>query len=193
MLNRNLLMTLDDCLYCTDCALHKTRRQVVVGDGPHDAQVVFIGEAPGADEDRLGRPFVGQAGQKLDAALQYAGYSREQVYITNLVKCRPPRNRKPVANEIMTCWHWLQAEVAIINPKVVVVMGAIAASCFGMKGAMKDIHGSTQHIDGRVYYFIYHPAATLYAPGLTTVVNNSLLMLNKLLNPRPAMQLTVFD
>lgn len=115
------------CLECERCRLSSTRTQVVFGEGNLHAPVVFIGEGPGADEDRLGRPFVGRAGQLLEKGLRALGWDRNDVYIANVVKCRPPGNRVPEAEEADACLPWLRNQIALIRPKIIVCLGATAA------------------------------------------------------------------
>ena len=108
---------------CQDCELAKQRTKVVPGEGPEDADLLFIGEAPGWNEDQQGRPFVGAAGEFLDQLLASIGLSREQVYIANVIKCRPPQNRDPLPAEIRACSKWLDRQVEIIQPKIIVTLG----------------------------------------------------------------------
>ena len=152
---------------CRDCRLCEGRTRVVHGTGSHRAKVVFIGEAPGKEEDLRGEPFVGRAGKVLDAALVDAGVSRDDVYITNLVKCRPPGNRRPRKDEVESCRKHLVREMNGLRPSIVCVLGRTAASdLFGVRGSMAEAVGKdrelvvgTQRLRGVVNY---HPAACLY-------------------------------
>lgn len=156
---------------CRGCELWKRRKNAVPGEGNLDAAVMFIGEAPGHWEDVKGRPFVGSAGKLLDEMLTRAGFSRSEVYITNVVKCRPPENRDPLPSEIKTCTPYLDRQTKIIEPKFIVTLGRHAASHILPKTGFET--GSITKIHGRVYeanllgfkVFIipmYHPAAALY-------------------------------
>lgn len=112
---------------CTRCALHTTRTQTVFGVGNRQAEWLVVGEAPGAEEDRRGEPFVGRAGQLLNAMLRAIGLAREQVFIANVLKCRPPNNRDPLAGEVSECWPFLEQQIALLKPKIMLVVGRIAA------------------------------------------------------------------
>jgi len=156
---------------CRKCGLWRQRKNAVPGEGNLNAAVMFIGEAPGYWEDVKGRPFAGAAGKLLDDILSKAGFSRDEVYITNVVKCRPPENRDPLPSEIKTCTPYLDRQIKIIEPKFVVTLGRHAASYILPKSGLET--GSITEIHGRVYeanllgfkVFIipmYHPAAALY-------------------------------
>lgn len=152
---------------CTLCRLSRTRSNVVPGKGPTTASVVFIGEAPGRDEDARGEPFVGRAGKVLDRAFADLGVSREDVFITNMVKCRPPDNRRPRRDEIDACAEHLGAELAAVRPKVVCLLGLTAArGLLRIDSDMSDIEASGHEIDlcGEQVTCVvgYHPAACLY-------------------------------
>jgi uracil-DNA glycosylase len=137
----------------------ETATRMVPGEGSPDAEVMFVGEAPGAQEDRLGRPFVGRAGMLLDELLGAAGLDRDAVWITNVVKARPPRNRDPRAGEVAHCMPWLEAEVALIRPRVIVPLGRHALRHFAPDARIADVHGRL--LDGRLFP-LYHPAAAMY-------------------------------
>ncbi|MBN1152465.1 MAG: uracil-DNA glycosylase, partial [Dehalococcoidia bacterium] len=126
---------------CHECGLAQQRTQVVPGEGAEDAKIVFIGEAPGYHEDRLGRPFVGPAGAFLDELLALAGLSRESVYIANVIKCRPPGNRDPLPGEMLACKPWLDRQLAIIKPKVVVTLGRFSLARYLPNEAIGKVHG----------------------------------------------------
>jgi uracil-DNA glycosylase family 4 len=153
---------------CKRCRLHKSRSKVVFGVGPADAKIVLVGEAPGFMEDKSGFPFVGAAGKNLDMLLQTAGLKRENVYITNVVLCRPPDNRAPLDDEIETCTtNYLQKQLAIIKPKFVIAMGRTAARALsGRSVVMEKEHGGLldcTYAGVKFRLFItYHPAAALY-------------------------------
>lgn len=151
-----------ECLTCRKCPLCQTRTNVVFGVGPVDTGVLFIGEGPGHHEDLLGEPFVGAAGQLLDRMLSIIGLGRHNCYIANIVKCRPPQNRDPLAVEQDACYPWLQQQIQAINPKIIICLGRIAAS----KMIREDFritkeHGTWTDIGGIAYTAIYHPSALL--------------------------------
>lgn len=155
---------------CTRCDLCKTRKNAVPGIGDARATVVFVGEAPGRNEDLRGRPFVGQAGRILTRALEEAGVSRESVYITNTVKCRPPKNRVPREAERRACRAYLDLEMQIIKPRVVCVMGNTAyGSLLGGTG-ITEKRGVPVERDGVVYFPTIHPAAVIYNSSLADVL-----------------------
>ncbi len=148
---------------CTLCPLHLHRKLAVPGEGPADAEVMFIGEAPGYHEDQQGRPFVGPAGRFLNELLARAGLRREQVFITNVVKCRPPNNRDPAPNEIRTCTStWLQKQIEAINPRVIITLGRYSMALFLPNQSITRVHGQPQRVDGRVIVPMFHPAAALH-------------------------------
>jgi DNA polymerase len=169
---------------CRRCKLHLMRKNTVFGEGNPDADVMVIGEAPGAQEDIQGRPFVGEAGQLLTRMLKSIDVSRETVYITNVVKCRPENNRNPYQNEIDACNMYLRLQIRIINPKILLCMGNFAA-----KTLLKTTHGITK-LRGRFFKYnnsikllpTYHPAALLYHPDLKKDAWYDLQMLQKELN-----------
>ncbi len=148
---------------CKACPLHETRINPVPGEGSLDTPIIFVGEGPGEEEDRTGRPFVGKAGQMLNKLLKEVGLSRDKVYITNVVKCRPPGNRVPTNQEMAACSHFLMAQIQIINPKVIVALGSTALSFFlekkvsitRMRGKLIDWLG------GKVIFPTFHPSYLL--------------------------------
>ena len=138
------------------------------------ADIIFIGEAPGKNEDLLGKPFVGIAGKKLDAALENSGLTRNEVYITNIVKCRPPKNRAPTENEIVMCHDYLENELSIINPKIICLLGNTTfSSILGGKEISKN-HGKIVSKNNRTYFITFHPAATIYNQKLGEVFKNDI-------------------
>lgn len=148
---------------CTKCPLSGSRTRTVPGDGSSKARIVLVGEAPGRDEDREGRPFVGAAGRILDRALLSAGMRRSDVYITNTVKCRPPGNRRPSPDETGACGAFLTAQVETIGPRVVVAMGQTAVrALLGPGNALSKVRGRWRRRDGVPVLVTYHPAAVLY-------------------------------
>ncbi len=147
---------------CTDCPLHRLRQQAVPGEGPSDAELMFIGEAPGAEEDRLGRPFVGRSGRLLTEMLSEIGLSRGDVFITSVLKCRPPHNRTPTTNEIHACRHHLEHQMAVISPRIVVLLGSVSLTAMIGPWKITEAHGRFYEAsDGRTFFMTFHPAAAL--------------------------------
>lgn len=155
---------------CTLCALSATRTMAVPGEGPLDAEVMFIGEAPGQNEDRQGRPFVGAAGQFLGELLGAASLTREQVYICNVLKCRPPQNRDPLPLEIDACGDYLDEQIALIDPLVIVTLGRFSMAKFFPGQSISRIHGQPRLSAGQFYVPMYHPAAALHQQNLREVM-----------------------
>ena len=152
----------NNVISCQKCNLHQTRTNAVPGKGAKNANIMFIGEAPGRSEDARGEPFVGAAGTKLTAALHNAGLDRSSVYITNVVKCRPPDNRVPSTQERQMCLEYLREEIRIINPKIICILGNTAfGSILGGTEITKH-RGKVAEMGGRLYYITIHPAATIY-------------------------------
>lgn len=155
----------DECLKCQKCALCETRTNVVFGVGPEDAKVMFIGEGPGENEDLQGEPFVGRAGKLLDDMLELIDLDRTKVYIANMVKCRPPKNRDPLPEEQAACADWLSRQLELIDPKLIVCLGRISAMRFIRSDfKISREHGQWFEKDGRKVMAIYHPAALLRDP-----------------------------
>ena len=155
---------------CTKCDLCKGAKNGVPGEGSPEAEVMFIGEAPGFHEDRQGRPFVGPAGQFLNELLTSVGLDRSTVFITNVVKHRPPENRDPLPNEIAACSDYLTRQIAAINPKVIVTLGRFSMARFFPGAKISAIHGKAKLIDGRIVVAMYHPAAALHQQTLRQTV-----------------------
>ena len=150
---------------CTRCALHKSRTQTVFGVGNKDADWLIIGEAPGAEEDRRGEPFVGRAGQLLDEMLRAAGQAREQVFIANILKCRPPNNRDPEPGEAAACRHYLDRQIELINPKIILAVGRIAAQqLLGTDSPVGQLRGRLHYLGDIPLVVTYHPAYLLRSP-----------------------------
>ncbi len=146
---------------CTDCPLHGSRTNAVPGEGPADAEILFIGEGPGFHEDRQGRPFVGPAGNFLEELLQSIGMSRDQVYIANMVKCRPPNNRDPAPSEISACSKYLDRQIELINPLLIVTLGRFSMARFLPGQSISRVRGRLRSVGGRHIFPIMHPAAGL--------------------------------
>lgn len=147
---------------CPRCDLCQSRTHAVPGEGPDNAEVMFIGEAPGFYEDQQGQPFVGPAGKLLDQLLALAGLRRQDVYITNIIKCRPPNNRDPLPKEIEACRPWLEQHLATIKPKVVVTLGRYSMAHFFPGGSISKVHGQPRVRNGVYYVPLFHPAAALH-------------------------------
>jgi len=159
---------------CTKCDLCKTREKSVPGKGNPNSEIIFIGEAPGRSEDNAGEPFVGAAGKKLSSALDKAGISRESVYITNVVKCRPPSNRIPTKEEKESCKDYLEAEIELIKPKVICIMGNTAfQSILGGNNITRE-RGKFVKKDGLLYFLTIHPAAVIYNQKLLKLLEKDM-------------------
>jgi len=154
-------------LACTRCGLHATRTQAVPGTGPCPADVMVVGEAPGFNEDVQGKPFVGAAGKLLDKLLERIGLGRDTVYITNVLKCRPPQNRDPMPNEAEACLPYLRAQYKLIQPKAVLILGrhALERMLPGI-GSISRVHGQIFMRSGVAFMPVYHPAAALHNGSL---------------------------
>jgi DNA polymerase len=157
---------------CTKCSLHHSRKKTVPGHGPATAEIMFIGEGPGFHENEQGLPFVGAAGRFLDELLQSAGINRSQVFITNVVKCRPPSNRDPQPDELHACDGYLERQIHAINPKVIVTLGRFSMQKFLPNAKISQAHGQAVRIKGRLVVPFYHPAAALHQPSLRATVES---------------------
>lgn len=151
---------------CTDCPLHQGRTNAVPGEGNPSAMLMFIGEGPGFHEDRQGRPFVGPAGQLLDGLLASIGTNRSEVFIANMVKCRPPDNRDPVPAEISACQKYLDRQIELINPKLIVTLGRFSLGRFFPGESITRARGTLRQKDGQSIFPVLHPAAALRRPEL---------------------------
>jgi len=166
---------------CQDCDLAKSRTKVVPGEGPEDADLLFIGEAPGWYEDQQGRPFVGSAGAFLDELLGSIDLSRRQVYIANVIKCRPPGNRDPLPSEIQACCRWLDRQIEIIQPKMIVTLGRYSLARYFPAESIGKIHGKARKIGDVIYYPMYHPAAALHQGSLRKTIEADMLQIPEIL------------
>ena len=155
---------------CKKCELSQSRTNAVPGEGPENAEVMFIGEAPGFHEDRQGRPFVGAAGQYLDELLGMMGMDRNKVYITNVVKCRPPQNRDPLPNEMEACRPYLDRQIELIKPKVIITISRFAMARWFANQKISAIHGQARHFGHLLVVPFFHPAAALHQPSLRKVI-----------------------
>ncbi len=160
-----------EALSCVACRLHETRTKVVFGVGNPDARLMFIGEGPGRDEDLQGEPFVGRAGQLLTKIIQAMGYQREDVYIANAVKCRPPQNRDPQADEVAACRHFLMRQVALVEPEIIVLLGRSAVGAvLGLSAPLSRLRGTFRDWNGAQVMCTYHPAYLLRTPSAKGLV-----------------------
>ena len=169
-----------EVIKCTKCELSETRTNSVPGKGNFKSDVIFVGEAPGKNEDEKGEPFIGIAGKKLSSALENAGVSRDDIYITNIVKCRPPSNRVPKTNERETCQEYLKQEISIIKPKIICILGnTVFNSILGGSEIMKH-RGKVARKDKQLYFISLHPAATIYNQKLVDVFKKDIKKLFKI-------------
>lgn len=155
---------------CVDCELHKTRKRAVPGVGPANAEIMLIGEGPGANEDEQGLPFVGQAGKFLSELLAQAGLKREDVWIGNVVKCRPPANRDPQPAELAACDKYLERQIAALNPRIIITLGRFSMGKFLPGVKISAVHGQMRNINGRFVIPMFHPAAALHQPQLKATI-----------------------
>ena len=169
---------------CQKCELCETRIKAVPGKGNFDADVIFVGEAPGRNEDIHGEPFVGAAGKRLDMILEDTGIDRKDVYITNIVKCRPPKNRVPSKKEEESCNDFIKQEIEIINPKIICVMGNTAYGTLLDGKEITKNHGKILEKDGRKFFVTFHPAATIYNQKLVEELKEDFRKLAKFLETK---------
>ncbi len=170
---------------CTNCPLCRTRKNAVPGTGNPHATLMLIGEAPGRQEDERGEPFVGRAGRLLSEILAEIGIGRDEVYITNVVKCRPPGNRTPRASEVRACMPYLRRQISLIGPRIMVLLGMVPAkTVLGMYGirftSMGEMVGKVFHVDDVILVPCYHPAAALYNPRLVDRIRETLRKVGEL-------------
>jgi uracil-DNA glycosylase family 4 len=187
---------------CQRCDLSQARKRTVPGEGPENSDIVFIGEAPGFHEDQQGRPFVGSAGQFLEELLDGIGLKREDVYICNVIKCRPPGNRDPLPEEIEACKPYLDRQIELIAPRMVVTLGRFSMERYFPGAKISHIHGQPRKVVGIIYYPMYHPAAALHQPKWRQVIKEDMLKIPQLLAeadkiaetepPQDAEQLSLF-
>lgn len=149
---------------CTLCSLQQGRTHAVPGEGPPGADIMFIGEGPGFHEDRQGRPFVGAAGKFLEDLLASIGMTREQVYIANVIKCRPPGNRDPLTDELSACEPYLERQIQLVKPKVIVTLGRFSMYRYFPGAAISKIHGKPKRVGSTLVVPMFHPAAALHQP-----------------------------
>ena len=189
---------------CTKCDLAETRNLTVPGDGNYNADIMLIGEAPGSNEDKTGRPFAGRAGSLLDELLMTSGIERSDVYITNMVKCRPPSNRDPQLVEISACQPYLDLQISLVNPSVIVTLGRFSFAKFFPQVTLRKSRGIVKDWRGIKILPVYHPAAALYNPSLkpkliedfkkiTTIFAKNMNTDLSNIQTRPNIQLNLFE
>jgi uracil-DNA glycosylase family 4 len=191
----------EEIALCQQCEIAKYRTNVVPGEGAEDADIMFIGEAPGWHEDQQGRPFVGPAGKYLDQLLASINLTRKQVYIANVIKCRPQANRDPLPTEIRNCRKWLERQIEIIRPRMIVTLGRYSMAMFFPDKSISKIHGTAQKRDGIIYYAMYHPAAALHQNSLRQTIESDMRKIPSLLaqseniteTEPPPQQLNMFE
>jgi uracil-DNA glycosylase len=166
---------------CTKCPLHLSRTRAVPGEGPANATVMLVGEGPGYNEDQKGLPFVGAAGQNLESLLSKANITRELIFITNIVKCRPPGNRRPTGAEADACHPYIRRQIELVGPRVVVLLGDTALKQFFPTSSLGGVHGKAVTRDGRTFFPTYHPAAMIYNRSLKAVLEGDFERLGELL------------
>ena len=176
-MNQELEIIKQNVIKCTKCELCKTRTNAVPGKGNFQSDVIFVGEAPGRNEDENGEPFIGVAGKKLSIALEEAGISRDDVYITNIVKCRPPNNRVPSTSERNTCQEYLKQEISIIKPKLICILGNTAFNSILGGSEITKFRGKVVRKDNLLYFLTIHPAATIYNQKLIDVLKSDIVKL----------------
>jgi uracil-DNA glycosylase len=173
---------------CTNCELHKSRKKAVPGEGPIDAKIVFVGEGPGQNEDEQGRPFVGAAGKLLTELLESIGLRRSDVFITNIIKCRPPGNRAPRKSEVEACNPYLLSQIQLIKPRIVCALGTPAiTTLLGEEYSATKAHGKPTSKGNITILPMYHPAAALYDASLKEVLATDFRTLKQLLEAKPAL------
>ncbi|MCL4395856.1 MAG: uracil-DNA glycosylase [Chloroflexi bacterium] len=178
----------DQVRVCTRCELSKGRTNAVPGEGPEDADIMFIGEGPGFFEDREGRPFVGPAGKYLDELLGSIEMKREQVYICNVVKCRPPQNRDPLPEEMEACQPYLDRQIDLIKPKVIITISRFAMARWFPNKKIGEIHGKARKFGTQVVVPMYHPAAALHQPSLKRVLEEDFKHVPQILKEMASLQ-----
>jgi len=166
---------------CRSCRLWKGRTVAVPGEGPKDAEIMFVGEAPGFHEDRQGRPFVGAAGQFLEELLASINLSRGDVYICNVIKCRPPNNRDPQPDELAACRPYLDDQIRLIKPKLIVTLGRFSMQLAFSGARISRVHGQPKRVGEFVYFPMFHPAAALHQPRYRAAIEQDMLRIPEVL------------
>ena len=166
---------------CEKCALYHSRKKSVPGEGPAESEIMFIGEGPGFHENEQGRPFVGAAGQFLDELLGQAGLKRSDVWIGNVVKCRPPGNRDPLPEELSACNEYLERQIAAINPKIIITLGRHSMGKYMPGAKISQVHGQMRRLGDRFVIAMFHPAAALHQASLKPAIVKDFAQLPQLL------------
>lgn len=166
---------------CTKCTLHHSRKNAVPGEGPANASIMFIGEGPGFHENEQGRPFVGASGKFLEELLAKIGMKRSDVFIANVVKCRPPGNRDPLPDELQACGDYLERQIQAINPQVIVTLGRFSMARFLPNAKISEVHGRSYQLGGRLIVPMFHPAAALRQGSLRPVIERDFALLPELI------------
>jgi uracil-DNA glycosylase len=166
---------------CQECVLHHSRKKSVPGEGPASAEIMFIGEGPGFHENEQGRPFVGAAGQFLDELLAQAGLKRTDVWIGNVVKCRPPGNRDPLPEELAACDTYLERQIAALDPRIIITLGRFSMGKFMPNVKISAVHGQMRRVNERYVIAMFHPAAALHQPSMKPAILKDFAQLPKLL------------
>jgi DNA polymerase len=177
-----LALIVKEVASCEKCALYHSRKQGVPGEGPPDSEIMFIGEGPGFYENEQGRPFVGAAGKFLEALLSEAGLQRGQVWIGNVVKCRPPGNRDPLPDELATCNEYLERQITAINPSVIITLGRFSMAKFMPGAKISAVHGQMRKVGERYVIAMFHPAAALHQASLKPAIVADFARLPQLLD-----------
>jgi len=175
---KDLFSLAEEIRKCTACPLHKNRLLTVPGEGPQKAKIMFVGEAPGSEEDRQGLPFVGRSGKFLDEMLKIADLERKDIFITGSVKCHPPKNRNPTAKELKTCKKWLDQQIKLIEPQLIVVLGRVALKNLLDEDEISKLHGK---LIEKKYFVTYHPAAGMRFPKIKKLMISDFRRLKKML------------
>ena len=171
----------DKVQICQECILSHGRTHAVPGEGPEDADIMFIGEGPGFHEDRQGRPFVGAAGKYLEELLEKIDMQRKDVYIANVVKCRPPGNRDPQPAEIDACRPYMDKQIDLVRPRLIVTLGRFSMQRYFPGASISRIHGQPKRVGNVIYYPMFHPAAALHQPRWRSLVEEDILRIPELL------------
>jgi uracil-DNA glycosylase family 4 len=177
-----LKRVIEEVSICTKCTLHHSRKNAVPGEGPVSSEIMFIGEGPGFHENEQGRPFVGAAGKFLDELLSQIDLKRTDVFITNVVKCRPPGNRDPQPEELDACNNYLERQIQAINPKVIVTLGRFSMARFLPNVKISDVHGQPIKVKGRLIVPMYHPAAALHQHSLKSTIEGDFARLPEMIS-----------
>ncbi|MFT4309779.1 MAG: uracil-DNA glycosylase [Candidatus Woesearchaeota archaeon] len=179
---KSLSRIAESIISCTKCRLCETRTNAVPGEGSHNARVFFLGEAPGKNEDITGRPFCGAAGKILDMGLLKAGFSRKEVFITSVIKCRPPKNRNPKPDELLACKDYIDAQIRIINPQIIVPLGNYGLKHFFKELSIGQARGQILKKEGLLYYPMLHPAAIIYKRSNMDLFLNDFIRLRSIID-----------